>query len=282
MILGTRSLRDGTHVDVAKLEKISLKGLEAGDEGEAAKLLSAAQSIGMFHLDFQGSDSGNLLLHQIGEVYHASQRYFDQGEPSKLKDIRTDQKPSQDKGYKFCETDETFEMAYDELVKGDLILPDLLNSNLHTMKDFSEICHNAAVTMLQALSTTLSAEPSFEAHHRKSELSDSGLKLVFEPCIESASEVVENKHTDSGTLTILFYDEWGLHVQLPDGEWGYVEPISGCAVVNVADSLQKLSGGRLRSPVHRVTQPSDGFLKRYYLSYFLRPEYNWKEIQRCS
>ncbi|KAK6538236.1 hypothetical protein TWF694_011115 [Orbilia ellipsospora] len=269
MITETK-LPDGTKIQVLNLEKISLKGLEARDATEIQKLVSAAKFSGLFYLDFHGSETGNLLLEEIGEVYCTCEKYFDQPFESKFKDVRTDQEVSQDKGYKFCATDETFEMSYDELVKGDLYLPLVLQPSKYTMKFFSEICHNATLTMLQVLNANITTK-SFQECHARSKSSDSGLKLVYEPCIQKKSKVIENKHKDGGTLTILFYDEWGLHAQLPDGDWAFAAPVPGCALVNVADALEKASEGKLRSPVHRVTQPVDGFVKRYFLSYFLRP-----------
>ena len=51
----------------------------------------------------------------------------------------------------------------------------------------------------------------------------------------------------------------------------------GCALINVADSLQRLSGNKLTSPKHRVSQPAYGAEKRYHLSYIWRPEHATKE-----
>ena len=92
------------------------------------------------------------------------------------------------------------------------------------------------------------------------------------------AEVGENKHTDSGTFTLLFYERLGLHVYLPkEDRWEYAPvPAPGCALVTVADSLQRLSGRQFHSPLHRVTQPRDGAHKRFYLSYFLRPSHATK------
>ncbi|KAK6509033.1 hypothetical protein TWF481_003799 [Arthrobotrys musiformis] len=285
MVTSSSTLPNGAVVDIAQIDKINLAKLEDGNSKEVEKLRSAAESDGIFYLDFHESKMGSLLFQQLGEVYYLSQQYFDQDEGSKMKDMRSDQKSSQDRGYKSYETDQTFEvskfrfvsMAYNELVKGDLRLPETLQPNRHTLKSFSEICHNAALTMLRSLSTSLSPDEPFEKYHQKSKQNDSGLKLVYEPCIPKKSDVLENKHTDSGTLTILFAEQLGLHVQLADGSWGYTPSMPGCAIVHVADSLQFMSGGKLRSPLHRVTQPVDGFMKRYFLSYFLRPEDSFKE-----
>ncbi|EPS39380.1 hypothetical protein H072_6855 [Dactylellina haptotyla CBS 200.50] len=266
-----KRLPDGTKICVANLDTISLRDLESGDAEEIHKLSSVMTSQGIFYIDFHGSQMGTILSEKLGEIYYVTQEYFDQSHDMKVKDFRADQKHSQDRGYKFCSTDETFEMAYDELVKGDLALPPILHQSKYSLKYFSEICHNTALSILRALSNTISTGEPLTRYHMKSGTSDSGLKLVYEPFITDKSQVCDNTHTDSGILTLLFYDEWGLEVQLQDGKWAYVAPVSGCAVVNVADYLEGISDNRFRSVLHRVTQPVDGFAKRYFLSYFLRP-----------
>lgn len=113
----------------------------------------------------------------------------------------------------------------------------------------------------------------YAVHHRADQPSDTGLKLILQPSCAKLSDAPDTTHTDSGTLTLLFYKDWSVHAFLPDTNlWAFTPPLEGCALVNVANSLQRLSGGRLHSPKHGVTQPFDGAKNRYYLSYFLRPE----------
>lgn len=171
-------------------------------------------------------------------------------------------------------------MAYDELVKGPLQLPAALDDNAELLKRFSELCNSACHTMLSCLSNALELDGAsrFENNHRQGEPSDTGLKLIYEPSLEKLADVGDNIHTDSGTFTLLFYDQWGLHIKLPEADrWAFTEARPGCALINIANSLQRLSKDRLRSPQHRVIQPTDGFAKRYYISYFLRPEDATKE-----
>lgn len=171
-------------------------------------------------------------------------------------------------------------MAYDELVQEALQLPNSLDNVTEMLKQFSEHCNFACHTMLSCLSNALKLDDTsrFETHHRKGEPSETGLKLIYEPSLNKLADVNDNLHTDSGTFTLLFYDQWGLHIELPDAkQWAFTEPIPGCALINVANSLQRLSENKLCSPQHRVTQPADGFAKRYYISYFLRPEHATKE-----
>jgi isopenicillin N synthase-like dioxygenase len=167
-------------------------------------------------------------------------------------------------------------MAFDELViSGTLTLPDILEDSRATLTKFSNLCHLACLTMLKCLSESLKLQGNdrLECYHRHGHLSDSGLKLIYEPSLAKLADVQENRHTDSGTFTLLFYDQWGLHINFKGTEdWAFAAAKPGCVLVNVADSLQRLSNGAFHSPTHRVTQPRDGFSKRYYLSYFSRPE----------
>lgn len=81
-------------------------------------------------------------------------------------------------------------------------------------------------------------------------------------------------HTDFGSLTLLFNRVGGLQVLLPTtNTWAYVRPLPGHAIVNLGDALVKLSGGLLRSNIHRVVAPpgEQSASTRYSLVYFMRP-----------
>lgn len=131
---------------------------------------------------------------------------------------------------------------------------------------FSIACQEASLAMLKCLSSPLAV------HHRAGQPSETGLKFISEPALPKVSDVGDWTHTDGGTLTMLFYEDWGLQTYLPASkQWAFIPPQVGCVVVNVANSLQRMSG-QFHSPKHRITQVKDGAAKRYYLSYFLRPE----------
>jgi len=146
-------------------------------------------------------------------------------------------------------------------------IPQLFQDEWKKITKFSAGCDEACLTLLNSLSV------DFAVHHRPNQPSDTGLKLVLHPSLAKLSDVGDTLHTDSGTLTLLFYEDWGIHAFLPDANnWAFTAPFEGCALINVGNSLQRMSGGKLHSPKHRVTQPFDGAKNRYYLSYFLRPE----------
>jgi isopenicillin N synthase-like dioxygenase len=88
-------------------------------------------------------------------------------------------------------------------------------------------------------------------------------------------------HTDIGTLTILFNITGGLQLLDPnvddpndESSWKYVQPVPGCAIVNIGDAMVEWSAGILRSNMHRVTfAPGEqGKVSRYSLAYLVRPD----------
>jgi len=84
------------------------------------------------------------------------------------------------------------------------------------------------------------------------------------------------QHTDIGSLTLLFSEQWGLQVQPPGTDkWEFIQPREGHAVINVGDSLRFASGKKLYSCIHRVV-PTDNPHPRYSIAYFLRPEHNFR------
>ena len=166
-------------------------------------------------------------------------------------------------------------MAHDKMTQGTLAFPPTLKDHAALLEDFSSRCHSANKMMLSCLSDALELDDAsrFERTHRDDQPSDTAFNLIYAPTKSKRADHPDTAHTDSGTLTTLFSDQWGIMLEHPETKaWAFVEPRPGCAVINVADFLQSLSGGKLHSCRHRITQPVDGFEKRYYVVSYLRPE----------
>ena len=60
-------------------------------------------------------------------------------------------------------------------------------------------------------------------------------------------------HTDLGSWTLLFRQPVAaLQIKLPkSGEWKWVKPQDGTLTVNACDALSFLTGGYVRSTIHR-------------------------------
>lgn len=159
--------------------------------------------------------------------------------------------------------------------QGTFVFPKTLEDHAVLLERFSSLCHSVNQTMLSCLSDALKLDNAsrFENSHRDGRPSDTALNLFYAPTKRKRTDVVDTTHTDSGTLTLLFSDQWGIMMEHPETKaWAFIEPKPGCALINVADFLQSLSGNKLHSCRHCVTQPVDGFQRRYYVVSFLRPE----------
>ncbi|XP_026379613.1 1-aminocyclopropane-1-carboxylate oxidase 5-like [Papaver somniferum] len=79
-------------------------------------------------------------------------------------------------------------------------------------------------------------------------------------------------HSDPHTLTILLQDDevGGLQVLRPaDNQWVGIRPIQNSFVINIGDTLEAWTNGRLKSVVHRAVVNKE--MSRLSAAYFLSP-----------
>lgn len=150
-------------------------------------------------------------------------------------------------------------------------LPSPFAENAQPTLDLANICDTTVRALLAAFSDSLGLD--LESSHNGE--SDSGIKFVSGPTKEYAADMPDTTHTDGGSITLLWCEKWATQIRTKETkEWLWVDPKPNRVLVNIADYLEKQSGGRLHSPAHRVCQPSDGAVDRYFVSYFLRPNYS--------
>lgn len=90
--------------------------------------------------------------------------------------------------------------------------------------------------------------------------------------IEGGKVVTTPVHTDSCFLTLLATFQFhGLEVQTPAGKWLPVRPVAKGLVMNVADVLSKVVGGRFVATQHRVL---DIGVDRFSVPFFLEPRFD--------
>ena len=147
------------------------------------------------------------------------------------------------------------------MIQGAPELPAVVHQNITLFSRFISLSHYVTQTLLSCLSDALQLGDSdrLEKSHRDGEPSNTTLTMLHYPEDTNAVNVGHNKHTDIGSLTLLFTEQWGLQVLEPETKnWTFVQPKAGHAVVNAGDSLRFLSGKRLRSCVHHVVPPGGG------------------------
>ena len=144
---------------------------------------------------------------------------------------------------------------------------------------------HALVTLILAhLNAHLHLPPGLlQSLHRQSAVSGDQVRLIKSPPQPPSDlRTALGKHTDFGSITILFNRLGGLQILPPpsfvrtgkEPEWTYVKPLAGHCIVNLGDAMVKFTNGILRSNIHRVVSPPGEQARqtRYSLVYFARPE----------
>jgi len=114
-------------------------------------------------------------------------------------------------------------------------------------------------------------ERKSEDHHRFMKYS----KYSPEDTLKLGDGLWSKGHTDLGTLTLLFRQPVAA-LQIQDrhtGKWSWVKPQDGTLTVNTCDALSFLTGGYIKSTIHRVAVPPEDQrdVDRLGLLYFARP-----------
>jgi isopenicillin N synthase-like dioxygenase len=175
---------------------------------------------------------------------------------------------------------EFWNISKDEIIVQDRIeFPEPIIDAKSTVKEYMMKSHEIVLVILQALSENLGLGSRALADlHRFMEASGDQLRLtkstLYPTQNECSPDVALLAHTDFGSVTILFNQLWGLQVLTPNGDWLYVRPLSGHAIINLGDSMVKFSDGLIKSNIHRViTMPwLTEAVDRYSVVYFARPE----------
>lgn len=144
--------------------------------------------------------------------------------------------------------------------------------------------HSLVLFILRHLETHLHLPPeTLTSLHRQMQISGDQVRFVKSPP-QSPSDMrtALGKHTDFGSITILFNRLGGLQILPPPSltqigqgpQWTYVKPLPGHCIVNLGDAMVKFANGLVRSNIHRVVSPPGEQAKetRYSLVYFARPE----------
>ena len=176
--------------------------------------------------------------------------------------------------YNVAKFTKDFEGKYDH--------PDLLKAHLPEIEAFSRALHsNVVIPLLRlfAIVLQLPDEDYLVKQHSYEKRSEDHFRYMIyhrrTPEEHEASGYGQSTgHTDLGTLTLLFRQPVaGLQILGEDGNWTYVSAQPGTITVNLADTISHLTGGYLKSSVHRVVAPPKDQWQydRTGLLYFARP-----------
>ncbi|KAJ7075519.1 hypothetical protein B0H15DRAFT_925443 [Mycena belliarum] len=255
--------------------------IEMGDRDEIERLWTAATKLGFWYVKNHGADEEVEKMFELGEETMALPL------DEKLKfDMGSD---GASFGYKaagsnainaagLLDTVEFLNIAKDDALawpaQAHRAYPSTVNARMtSTVRPFVEKSITVNNTFLEIFNERLGLPAgTLLKLHPRDEHSGCTTRSTLSPPI--VDRQVISAHTDFGSLSFLHNRLGGLQVFVPGAEtWQYVKPIPGHAICNIGDALAILSGGILRSNLHRVVNPpgSQGTLPRASLVYFHRP-----------
>jgi isopenicillin N synthase-like dioxygenase len=166
--------------------------------------------------------------------------------------------------------------------EGKYTQPDLLKAHWSEIETFSKALHSNVVLPLLRLFAIVLQLPDEEylvrqhTYDKKSE--DHYRYMIYHKRTTEEHKASgfghSTGHTDLGTVTLLFRQPVaGLQILGEDGKWTYVSAQPGTITVNLADTISHITGGWLKSSVHRVVAPPEDqyAYDRTGLLYFARP-----------
>ncbi|WVQ95241.1 hypothetical protein IAU59_002336 [Kwoniella sp. CBS 9459] len=161
--------------------------------------------------------------------------------------------------------------------------PDVIKENLGEIEEFARSLHTKVLDPLhQLIALALELPEDFFTNlHKYENPSEDHLRYMmyrhFNPdeLFKLQDGLYSLGHTDLGTLTLLFRQPVAA-LQIKDhktGEWKWAKPLDGSLTVNTCDALSFLTGGYIKSTVHRVSVPpaDQNQYDRLGLLYFARP-----------
>ncbi|GAB7351605.1 hypothetical protein MBLNU459_g2224t1 [Dothideomycetes sp. NU459] len=173
---------------------------------------------------------------------------------------------------------EFYNVSKDDIleISEPLPAPEFLDIHRGLLKSYIKHSHAIVSLLLRLLNARLDLPPDrLSSMHRLHAVSGDQVRWVHAPPQPfDDRRTALGEHTDFGSITILFNRLGGLQVLPPQGDWCYVKPLKGHAVVNLGDAMVKFTGGILRSNIHRVVNPpgEQADSTRMSLVYFARPE----------
>ncbi|KAJ4354048.1 uncharacterized protein N0V89_005781 [Didymosphaeria variabile] len=285
--------------DLATLD-LSLFDTPGGKEKLAKQLLQAIDKIGNLtnhHITFPLTQPGFFYITNFGLSQEAVDRQFAIGKElfnlptsEKLK-YRADLENGGYNGYKPLGLREVRPGIQDntEIYNIPKFIPELershpaiINAHREEIEQFARHINDDVVGKLLVLLAIILELPEnfFLEKHRYDQKSDCHLRYMkYHKRTAQQNETLGNVwvkgHTDFGSLTLLFRQPVAaLQVRTPEGQWRYVKPYPGSITVNLADSLEFLTNGFLKSSIHRVVAPpqDQAEIDRLGVLYFVRPE----------
>lgn len=261
-------------------------GRPGGRERLAKQLYHAVHHVGFFYVKNYG-----LSQEQVDQQFTLAKHFFELDEEEKGKyevdyaaaDYNGWRRPRHRPGQPLKDNIEIYNIAkFTKDFEGKYQQPDLLKAHLPEIEHFAKALHSNVVLPLLRLFAIVLELPDEDylvrQHTYETKSEDHFRYMLYHKRTAEEHEASgygqTTGHTDLGTVTLLFRQPIaGLQILGEDGNWTYVSAQPGTITVNLADTISHLTGGWLKSSIHRVVAPPKDQWQydRTGLLYFVRP-----------
>ncbi|KAK5684326.1 hypothetical protein LTS10_004193 [Elasticomyces elasticus] len=271
---------------------LSLFGTPGGKQKLAKQLEYAAQHVGFFYVvNFDISQD------EVNRQFALGREFYDLPLDEKLKYHNLkDLESGEYNGYRPAGLRQLISYGLKDNIKDNIQVynlpkfdgyhkraqPPVLQDHIAEIEDFSRACQTKVVEkllVLIAIMLELPDENQLVEQHKYIDRGEDHLRYMH----YAARSIGENRavgdlyspgHTDLGSVTLLFRQPvCALQILNSQGEWKWVKPQDATITVNLCDALAAMTGGYLKSSVHRVHAPPDdqAHVDRLGVLYFARP-----------
>jgi isopenicillin N synthase-like dioxygenase len=242
-----------SHLTHAPIARISSAALLSHSPAAAASILQACQTYGFFYLDLSDSAVGQTLLSEAEQLLTLAKQAF--ALPLETKSRFALQKGVSLFGYKAAGTvkatdrDQRPDSTEFWNVGKDHVLGirareggyhGVLEERRELFAGFMTRAHGVGMEVLAALEREMGLERGeLRELNRLEKESGDHVRLTRKAAVQAEGSVGLPSHTDFGSVTLLFNWLGGLQIESrtegKEGEWEWVVPVEGCAVVNLGE-----------------------------------------------
>lgn len=254
-------------------------------EGLGRSLEEAFTQVGFVFLENTG-----IRQDEVDQVMDVSLKFFHQPEDQKKPFSRKTFSNNLNHGWVSMETERLNPRRPGDLKEAFNVSsfhPDIKWPSSADLTSFQQIqtsffnrCKDLSLRVLTVMARSLDLDPEvfLNAHHLiGTDANGSTLRSLFYPPVNcdrvKDGQLRCGEHSDYGSITLLFQGSEGLQVRSRSGEFLCVPTIPGAVLVNIADLMQRWTGDRFISVVHRVLLPPAGTSRtRQSLAFFVQPD----------
>lgn len=234
----------------APIARISSAQLLSSDPGATAAVLQASRTYGFFYLDLRDSEVGRhlvaeseRLLSLAGEAFALSREekeafHLERG--VSLFGYKAAGTVKQTDAARRPDSTEFWNVGKDHVlgIGPGRAYPEVINRERGLLGEFMTRAHGVGMVVCRALERGLGLESGeLEGLNRFDMPSGDHVRLTRKKAVQDEGSVGLPSHTDFGSVTILFNWLGGLQIESrtegKEGEWEWVVPVEGHAVVNL-------------------------------------------------